>query len=73
MNIRNIVIIWLSRIVLNLVSPENKTLFRKLENVEKIKIGTQLHSEFNQIYIIHILDVKAVYMARIFIHKISLC
>ena len=65
MNIRNIVIIWLSRIVLNLVSPENKTLFRKLENVEKIKIGTQLHSE--------LLDVKAVYMARIFIHKISLC
>ena len=55
MKIRNIVIIWLSRIVLNLISPENKSLFRKLENLEKKKINTQLHREFNQIYIyIHI-------------------
>ena len=51
MKIRNFVIVWLSRIILNLVSPENKALFRKLENLEKKKIGTQLHCEFNQIYI----------------------
>ena len=49
MKIRNIVILWLSRIVLNLISPENKSLFRKLENLEKKKINTQLHREFNQI------------------------
>ena len=49
MKIRNIVIIWLSRIVLNLISPENKSLFRKLENFEKKKISTQLHRECNQI------------------------
>ena len=55
MKIRNIVILWLSRIVLNLISPENKSLFRKLENLEKKKINTQLHREFNQIYIISIL------------------
>ena len=55
MKIRNIVIIWLSRIVLNLISPENKSLFRKLENFEKKKISTQLHREFNQIYIYIIL------------------
>ena len=51
MKIRNFVIVWLSRIILNLVSPENKALFRKLENLEKKKICTRLHCEFNQIYI----------------------
>ena len=49
MKIRTFVIFWLSRIILNLVSPENKAIFRKLENLEKKKIGTQLHCEFNQI------------------------
>ena len=37
MKIRNCVIIWLSRIVLNLVSHENKSKFRKLKNSEKKK------------------------------------
>ena len=49
MKIRNIVIVWLSRVVLNLISPETKSLFRKLENFEKKKINIQLHREFNQI------------------------
>ena len=39
------------QIIFNLVSPENKAAFRKLENFEKKKIITQLHREFNQIYI----------------------
>ena len=51
MKIRNFVLFWLSRIILNLVSPENKAIFRKLENLEKKKIGTQLHCDFNQIYV----------------------
>ena len=48
MKIRNFVIFWLSRIILNLVSPENKPTFRRLEYFEKKKISVQLYSEFNQ-------------------------
>ena len=51
MMIRNFVIFWLSKIILNLVSPENKAIFRKLENLEKKKIGTQMNRELNQIYL----------------------
>ena len=40
-------VVW--RIILNLVSPENKSLFRRLENFEKNKVSNQLHREFNQI------------------------
>ena len=51
MKIRNFVIIWLSRIILNLVSPDNKLIFCKLENFEKKKISTQLHRELNQTFL----------------------
>ena len=51
MKIRNCVIFWLSRIVLNLVSLENKSRFRKVENFEKNKINTEIHRDFNQIYL----------------------
>ena len=35
MKIRNFISFWLLRIILNLVSPENKSTFPKLENFEK--------------------------------------
>ena len=48
MKIINFVIFWFFRIILNIVSPENKATFRKLENIEKKTISTQLHREFNK-------------------------
>ena len=51
MKIRSFVIFWLSRIIFNSFSPENKATFRKLEDFEKKEISNQLHCKFNQIYI----------------------
>ena len=46
--ITNCVVLWLSKIILNFVSLENKSTFRKLENFERKKNNVQLHRELNQ-------------------------
>ena len=45
----------------NLVYPENKATFYKLEDFEKKKFSTQLHREFNQTYISDLCEIKKKY------------
>lgn len=50
-NIEEIITLWLSKIILKIVTPEILDHFRKIEKINEKLIENQLHLEFNKCYI----------------------